>query len=359
MAKLVLSDGGGFHRPGRPHAFSPGLRAAAHYLKAVETLDRGVREDLVEIFKTHDFPSPLLPWEIVPLSKEELAKTEASADTYRVRRFKLRWSFFEAFQEWLDKYYLWSPYVLDLLYRIMELWDELNREIKECESTIRDVHVYEKRKPLTDDDRRVLDAVEDRIRFLKEEQEGWGWWVDFLASDITNRQLEAWLQHKRAASDDHRQLLERMDRLRIDITWETPASAPPFRLILHGWQPEVEMWPAFEQRVRDACAKAIKRYRSAYYERFKADALNPRQKDSEHVTWGKPPTWETAPAKYDSDHFKWLALRQVKGLRPQEIADRHHAALPTVNEGIRRAAVLIELERRRGPFGRPSVYDDL
>jgi hypothetical protein len=342
--------------------FSPALRAAAHYLRAVEEVAPQVREDLAARLATHTFPKYFVEWQGIGLFPKKVTHKPLPGQPRKAQRerFEEARPFLKEFRFWTNEYFMWSTPIHHVLYRTLELWNDIDTEIDECQSTIRQAEEYEKETPLSDDDTRYLQAVESRMEFLTRERKGWGWWVDFLTSDITIRQLDTWFQHQTAESDDHRHLLERMDDLRINITWGPPASAPPFHMTLEGLQPAVETWPAFEQRVRDGCEKAIKHYRSAYYERLKTGTLNPPQKDSEHVKWGKPHPLETAPTKYGDEHFRWLALRQVRGLRPHEIASRKgsHRSMSAVNEAIESTARLLQLELRPVRPGPPSVLGD-
>lgn len=400
MGRLVFSDGGEYHRPGHPHVFDPGLRAAAHYLRAVDEVEIRVRRELFGLLEAHPFPSYFTAWQGLRLEPDELSFVGAPGLDPVVgnREFECARPFLEAFQAWLNDYHLRSPYILDLLYRILDLRNWVQSDLRYRENAIRDWDSDP--EPPTDDEERLLVATKDLAEFLTKELDGWGWWVDFLASDITVPQLNAWFaasglcptsvpgtipfnmppspsqaalwsyeRLKRVASEAHgipsrsehnRQLLKRRDRLHVEISWEPPPSAPVFQLILGGWRPEEETWKDFETRVRDHFERALKDYRHRYRSGLKGGTLGPPPKDSNHVKWGKSHTWEAAPTKYGDEHFRWLALRQVKGLRPSEIAERPDVAktVSTVNEGIGSAADLLQLLLRPVRPGPPSVLGD-
>lgn len=400
MGKIILSDGGEYYRPGRAHVFDPGLRAAAHYLQAVEQVEPKVRRELFGVLDAHPFPSDFTDWQGLRLEPDELSfvGTPGSDTATGQREFDRARPFLEAFQTWLTDHHMWSPVLLDLLYRTLALRHRVQAELRYHENTIDDWE--SESEPLTDEDARMLAAMKSRIKDLRKELPGWGWWVDFLASDITVPQLDAWFaasglcptsvpgtiplnmppspskaalwsyeRLKRVASETHgipslskhnRQLLERRDRLHVEISWEPPPSAPVFRLILGGWRPEEETWKDFETRLKEGFEEALKDYGRRSHSRLKAGFLSPRPQDSEHGRWGEPHPWQPAPTKYGNEHFRWLALRQVKGLRPSEIAKRPDVAKTesTVNEGIGSAASLLQLVLRPVRTGPPSVLGD-
>jgi hypothetical protein len=65
-----------------------------------------------------------------------------------------------------------------------------------------------------------------------------------------------------------------------------------------------------------------------------------------------------ATKKHNLDHFKWLALRQVRGQRPSEIAasfTRGRATALTVRNGLKATAALIGLKLRPVSPG-PSAF---
>lgn len=360
MGKLVFGPGGSYHRPDHPHEFPPGLWAAAHYLKAVQEVAPRVRRKLSdEVLGKHTFPRHFPGWQGLELTRDQIALDPIPGRPVEPQqtRFDEALPFLRAFQAWANEYYMWSPFVLDLLYRTLELWDRIDREIAELQGSIREAEEYDKQRPLTEEDRQIVESEKTRLEFLKEEQGGWGWWVDFLSAEIAVSKLSAWFLNRTAESESHRRLFERMDRLRIDITWEPPAAALPFRLILEGWRPEVETWETAKKRFQVGFDQALKNYRRIFDGRLKTGSLNPRPKDSKSVKWGKPHRWKAAPSKHSGDHFAWLALRQVKGLRPQEIADCHTGgkAVSTVNEAIESTARLLQLELRPVRPGPPSV----
>lgn len=397
MGRLVFSDGGEYYRPGRPHVFDPGLRAAAHYLQAVEKVEPRVRRELDGVLDAHPFPTDFIDWQGLRLEPDELRLVDTPGrDTATGQRdFDRARPFLKALQAWASEYYLWSPHIFGLLYRILELRQDVLNERRYREETVRDWESDP--EPMTDDEVQMLDAVKARVQFLTGELDGWGWWVDFLASDITVPQLDSWLaasglcplsapgtiplnmpsspaaaalwifeRLERAASETHgipslsehnRQLLQRWDRLHVEIGWEPPPRAPMFRLVLGGWKPDEETWKDAAARLRKGFELELKIYLDRIEGSLKGGTLGPRPKDSKHGTWGEPHAWEAAPTKYGDDHFLWLALRQVKGLRPSEIAERRDVArtVSTVNEGIDSAASLLQLPLRPVRTGPQTV----
>lgn len=361
MSKLIFSDGGLYHRPSRPHVFDPGLRAAAHYLKIVDEIDPKVRTELfADVQDGCYFPAYFIGWQGIRLTPNELSLEgiPGLAPALVEREFDQAQSFFHEFHGWLNRYSMWSPFVLDLLYRILQLRDEFKRDFAYLQMKLKEYQ--SETATLTESQKNILKELQESEGLLAREQEGWGWWVDFLSSDITIPQLDAWFLNRIAENESHRQLFERMDRLRVDITWEPAVSAAPFRLALEGYRPEVETWDAVESRLRNAFEHTLRDYRRASQESLKTGQLNPRPKDSEKVRWGEPHRWEAAPTKYGDEHFRWLARRQIEGLRPKEIADRHTGgkAVSTVNEAIEGTAHLLQLDLRPVRRGPPSVLGD-
>lgn len=406
MGKLVFGPGGSYHRPDHPHEFPPGLQAATHYLKAVQEVAPRVRRKLSdEVLGKHTFPRHFPGWQGLELTRDQIALDPIPGRPVEPQqtRFDEALPFLRAFQAWANEYYMWSPFVLDLLYRTLELWHRIDREIAELQGSIREAEEYEKLRPLTKEDQQVLESDKARLEFLEGEREkGWGWWVDFLTSEITIPQLDAWLaghglcppsvpgtqllnmpsspskatlwiferlkryasktQGVSSLSERQQQLLKRWDRLHIEIGWEPPPSAPFFHveLILGGWQPEVETWKAARARFQDHFDQALENYRRACEERLKSGHLDTKPKDwhsqtnkNEKVVWGEPHRWEPVRTKYGADHFRWLALRQVKGLTPQQIVNLRsvEAQISAIHDGIEDAAALLEMELREVKTG--------
>jgi hypothetical protein len=161
-------------------------------------------------------------------------------------------------------------------------------------------------------------------------------------------------------SEVNRQLLVRWDRLHIDMGWEPSSPAPPFQLVMAGWRTEEESWPAAKARFESGFKQYLKIYRAAVEKRLRSGQLHARPKDSEHVKWGEPHRWEAVPTKYGDEHFRWLALRQIEGLRPEQIV-RHRdvkAKISAVNDGIAHAAELMQLTIRSVRSGPPEALGD-
>lgn len=362
MAKIVLGDGGAYHRLDRQHIFQPGLRAAAHYLKAVEEVNPEVRRGLADqVLAKHRFSRDFPAGQGLYFTPKTIGlKPTPSWMPSRREQFKRARPFLAAYQRWATKYYMWSPFLAEVLFKTLTLWDDLRKDLNECKDTIRAAEEYEETAALTDRDLRFLDRVKVKRQFLEEELKGWGWWVDLLASDLTSSQISSWLRDKNAQRPDHRRVLERLDRLPISLTWEGSDSLPSFRLILDGWHPEEEIWAAAEKRFRDSFEERLREYRRSQEEGVRSGRRDPFLKDSEHVKWGQPQPLRPTPTKYGDHHFRWLALRQVVGLRPQEIANLPdvEAKISAVNSGIQQAAELLELELRPVRSGPPSVLGD-
>ena len=346
--------------------FRPGVRAAAHYLKAVEQVDPGVRKKLSEeVLGKHQFPNGFPDWQGIGLFPSRVTHKPIPGHPLEPQqeKFKKARPFLRALRLWATEYYMWSPFILELLYRTLDLWDKIDREIGEWRSLLRQVEEYQERRSITKEDERGVKAEKRRLGVLESERKGWGWWVDFLASDITIPELETWLRERRSGNRSHRVLYERMESLHVDFVWEPPLNAPPFDLILRGWSPEVETWAAAKERFRETFEEALSAYHAHYAKRLKKGLLGPKPKnwqstenERESIRRGRPFKWEPVTTKYGDDHFLWLALRQVKGLRPQEIADRSSVGktVSTVNEAIEGTARLLKLELRPVPLGRPS-----
>jgi hypothetical protein len=135
MAKLVFSAGGAFYRPNHPHLFTPGLYAAAHYLKAVEEVDPEVRRKLAEeVFGKHEFPRHFPHWQGVGLfpTRVTFQPIPGLPPGPQRQRFEEAKPFFKALRLWTNESYMWSPLVLDLVYRTMELWERIGGITRSC-----------------------------------------------------------------------------------------------------------------------------------------------------------------------------------------------------------------------------------
>lgn len=304
---FTLGDGGPYYDPDDPLLAHPALRAAAHLLVAADRAAPGTRASLqADVLPLHPPTGRLLRSPRLALDPSGAAFL-APPDT--ATRFSVRQTlaYLDALLAWARRRHLDSPYVLELLLLVLDAWNGLDRTIALCDADLEDL----RRQPPTPALRDSLALLQDRRSRLAAATAGWSFWIDLLTTTDAEAPLDALL-----VLPDH------LSRL-------TARPSPSPDLVLHGpaWHPELEPWADAEERLRRAFEDALARHRddtaAAAAERL-----------------------ARAPTKTAPHHFDWLALRQLRGLRPTTLARRAGAAVSTVHAALSDLSKLLELPLR-------------
>ena len=209
-----------------------------------------------------------------------------------------------ALRGWASRHHLESPYVLEVLFLTLTAWKTARRRLALAR------HDREVLSPRAD---RVtlerLGAVEERCRQILD---GHGPWIDLLTLEPEEAPLAPLLV-----------LSTPLPHLRVPR--KTPS---PLRLELPAWNAELERWEDSESRLRRAFEAALQRHQRSTRDRLLEAGF------------------EEAPVMRAEHHFRWLALRQLRGWRPSQIARRSRVTVAAVSLALRHLAKLVDLPIR-------------
>jgi hypothetical protein len=197
---------------------------------------------------------------------------------------------------WAQERWLASPYVLEVLLITLLAWaaESPGSPRTGQEPSVKERQTTSTRASARDDDG------------------GWGPWVSVLTSAPEEAEVGSLLQV--AADLPHWQ-----------AAWQP---APPVNLALRPWTPEIETADEAEARLRRDFEKALARHLAEMQDSAADAGLQP------------------SPVKTAGHHFEWLALRQVEGWRPSQIAGRFGVGASTVRAALADLSDLLELSLR-------------
>jgi hypothetical protein len=318
--RFTLGDGGPFYDPDDPLLAHPSIRAAAHLLAAADRVAPATRASLrKDILPLHP-PTPRLlrsPRLALDPSGATFTAPPDAPDPSSRPLVRQTLDYLDALLAWARHRHLASPYILELLLLVLDAWHGLDRTIALCDADSKHL----RRQPPSPALRDSLALLDRRRSRLAAATAGWSFWIDLLTSTDPETPLDPLLQ-----------LPDHLRRL-------SPRRSPSPDLVLHApaWQPELEPWAAAEERLRTAFDETLSRHRD----------------DTTATTAHLAP----APTKAALHHFDWMALRQLRGLRPTTLARRAGAAVSTVHAALSDLSKLLELPLRPVRSG-PEPFGD-
>jgi hypothetical protein len=307
---FLLGDGGPYYDPDDPLLAHPSLRAAAHLLAAADRAAPTTRASLrAEVLPLHP-PTPRLlaspRLALDPSGATFLAPPGAPDPTSRplVRRTL---EYLDALLAWARHRHLASPYVLELLLLVLDAWHGLDRTLALCDADLREL----RRQPPSPALQDSLAHLDRRRSRLAAAATGWSFWIELLTATEPDAPLDPLL----ALPHHLRRLSPR------------PSPSPDLLVAARAWHPELEPWAAAEERLRDAFESALERHR-------------------DETAAAAAERLARTPLRAAPHHFEWLALRQLKGLRPTTLARRTGAAVSTIHAALADLSGLLELPLR-------------
>lgn len=302
-----LGDGGPFYDPDDPLLAHPALRAAAHLLAAADRVAPGIRASLrADVLPLHPPTGRLLRSPRLSLDPSGAVFT-APPDTAARACVRQTLAYLDAVLAWARHRHLDSPYVLELLLLVLDAWHGLDRTIALCDADLEHL----RRQPPSPALRDSLALLQGRRSRLAAAAAGWSFWMELLTTTGAESLLDALL----VLPDHLRRIASR------------PSPSPD--LVVHGpaWHPELEPWAEAEDRLRRAFEDALARHR-------------------DETAAAAAERLARAPTKTAPHHFDWLALRQLRGLRPTTLARRAGVGVSTVHAALSDLSKLLELPLR-------------
>lgn len=314
---LPLHDGGAFYHGARPLGLPPALRAAAQLLVAGERRVPGLREELREEFvggpeiRLAVLSAPSVWFD--PEHGFRLLRGLYCQDGRRRQTMRLRPA--NRVAAWARERYLNSPWVVELILLTVASWQELRRRSRAVEGRLAALTEADGGDP------DLISRLTSEASRLTRAADGWGPWIEVLTRPPEEADLGLLID------------LPHVQDLPYLYRAQRPAPAGSVVLELDGWRFELETWEEAVGRLRSEVEQKLERYRDDAMHRAQETGFMPN------------------PSKSAVHHFDWLALRQLEGWSPAQLAAEFRVGASTVHAGLQQLSDLLELELRPVPRG--------